>query len=166
MELSKSRRLIFVLLLSLFTLAVDQASKIWATSQLANQPPHTYAAVLTLTYSRNYGGWGSLGAHWSPLLRSTFFLVLPSLFLLGLVWHTITNAKVNRVELAGAALLVAGGAGNLIDRARFGYVQDFLYLGYGPIGTNIFNVADMAILAGIGCLLAGPYLKGPDATLD
>lgn len=163
MESSKARRLIFVLLLALFTLGVDQASKIWATAQLSNRPPLTYAAVLTLTYSRNYGGWGSLGANWAPWARSAFFLVLPSLFLLGLLGHTTTNAKVNRWELAGAGLLVAGGAGNLIDRARFGYVQDFLYLGYGPIGTNIFNVADMAILAGIGLLLAGPYLKGKPA---
>lgn len=159
MELSKSRRLLFVLLLCLFTLAVDQMSKIWAVGHLANQPPHTYFSVLTLTFSRNYGGWGSLGANWSPLLRGAFFLVLPSLFLLGLVVHTVTGSKVSRLELAGAALLVAGGAGNLIDRARFGFVQDFLYLGYGPIGTNIFNVADMAIMAGIGCLLVGPYLK-------
>ncbi|MBN9414440.1 MAG: signal peptidase II [Candidatus Eremiobacteraeota bacterium] len=158
--MDKSRRLIFVLLLTLFTLGVDQASKVWATAQLANQPPHTYLGVLTLTYSRNYGGWGSLGANWSPWARSAFFLVLPSLFLLGLAVHTAANSKVNRWELAGAAMLVAGGAGNLIDRARFGFVQDFLYLGYGPIGTNIFNVADMAILAGIGLLLAGPYLKG------
>lgn len=93
-------------------------------------------------------------------MRNAFFLVLPSLFLVGLMVHTVANARVNRWELAGAGLLVAGGAGNLIDRARFGYVQDFLYLGYGPIGTNIFNVADMAILAGIGLLLVGPYLKG------
>lgn len=161
--MDKSRRLIFVLLLALFTLALDQASKIWATAHLASQSPHTYAGVLTLTYSRNYGGWGSLGAHWSPWARSAFFLVLPSLFLLGLVVHTVTNAKVNRWELAGAAILVAGGAGNLLDRARFGYVQDFLYLGYGPIGTNIFNVADMAILVGIGLLLVGPYWKGKTA---
>ncbi len=158
--MEKSRRLVFVLLLALFTLAVDQASKLWATAQLANQPAHTYAGVLTLTYSRNYGGWGSLGASWSPSMRNAFFLVLPSLFLVGLMVHTVANARVNRWELAGAGLLVAGGAGNLIDRARFGYVQDFLYLGYGPIGTNIFNVADMAILAGIGLLLVGPYLKG------
>ncbi|MFN8612526.1 MAG: signal peptidase II [Vulcanimicrobiota bacterium] len=159
MELSKTRRLLFVLLLSGLTLALDQASKVWAASHLANQPPHTYWAVLTLTYSRNFGGWGSLGAQWNPWLRGAFFLVLPGLFLFGLVVHTLTGSKVNRLELAGAALLVAGGAGNLIDRARFGFVQDFLYLGYGPIGTNIFNVADMAILAGIGCLLIGPYRK-------
>lgn len=158
--MDKSRRLLFVLFLALFTLGLDQASKIWATAHLANQPAHTYGAVLTLTYSRNYGGWGSLGASWSPGLRSAFFLVLPALFLVGLVFHTVVNEKANRLELAGAALLVAGGAGNLIDRARFGYVQDFLYLGYGPIGTNIFNVADMAILAGIGLLLVGPYWKG------
>jgi len=157
MDLSKSRRLAYVLLLALLTLAVDQASKIWATQHLANQSPHTYLAVLTLTYSQNFGGWGSLGAHWGDWARMCVFLVLPTFFLIGLIVHTVSHA-VNRWELAGAALLLAGGGSNLIDRARLGYVQDFLYLGYGPIGTNIFNIADMAILAGIGLLLAGPYL--------
>lgn len=159
MELSKSRRLAAVLLLALFTLAIDQASKVWATQHLANQPPHTYLAVLTLTYTQNFGGWGSLGAHWNDWARNCVFLILPTFFLIGLVVHTVNNRVVNRWELAGAALLLAGGGSNLLDRARLGFVQDFLYLGYGPIGTNIFNIADMAILAGIGLLLAGPYLQ-------
>lgn len=162
MNYCSSRRLLLGFLVFTLTLGLDQASKLWAASHLANQPAHTYASILTLTYSRNYGGWGSLGADWVPWLRYTFFLILPGIFLTGLFIHALTSSKVNQVELAGSAFLLAGGCGNLVDRFRFGYVQDFLYLGYGPIGTNIFNIADMAILIGIACLLLGPHKKRRD----
>jgi len=50
--------------------------------------------------------------------------------------------------------LLAGGIGNLIDRLfHNGLVIDFLNVGIGPIRTGIFNVADMAIMAGFGILL-------------
>jgi signal peptidase II len=45
-------------------------------------------------------------------------------------------------------LIVAGAAGNFIDRFRQQYVIDFFDLGWWPV----FNVADMAVVAG-GCLL-------------
>ena len=49
----------------------------------------------------------------------------------------------------GCTLLLAGAVGNLIDRIRLdGLVIDFLNLGIGPLRTGIFNVADMAIMAG------------------
>jgi signal peptidase II len=40
-----------------------------------------------------------------------------------------------------------------VDRARFdGRVVDFMNLGIGPVRTGVFNVADVAILVGIGLL--------------
>jgi signal peptidase II len=47
-------------------------------------------------------------------------------------------------------LIVGGGVSNLIDRLRYGgYVVDFLNVGIGSLRTGIFNVADMAIMAGV-----------------
>jgi signal peptidase II len=57
-------------------------------------------------------------------------------------------------QVAGYALIVSGGASNWFDRARFdGLVVDFMNLGLGSLRTGIFNVADLAIVAGIGVLL-------------
>ena len=53
---------------------------------------------------------------------------------------------------AGLTLLIAGGLGNLIDRLVYGYVTDFLNVGIGSLRTGIFNVADMAIMLGVGLL--------------
>jgi len=50
-------------------------------------------------------------------------------------------------------LFLAGGASNLVDRIAMGTVIDFLNIGFGPVRTGIFNVADVAIMAGIGLLL-------------
>ena len=51
------------------------------------------------------------------------------------------------------ALLLAGGIGNLLDRLfHGGLVIDFLNMGIGPLRTGIFNVADMAIMAGFALL--------------
>ena len=50
--------------------------------------------------------------------------------------------------------LVAGGAvGNAIDRAAYGAVFDFVHLHAGGWSWYVFNVADAAIVAGVGGLL-------------
>ena len=39
------------------------------------------------------------------------------------------------------SLVVAGALGNILDRVRFGYVNDFIDVGFWPI----FNIADSSI---------------------
>jgi len=51
--------------------------------------------------------------------------------------------------VTGLTWIVAGGAGNLIDRVRFGYVTDFIAVGSFPV----WNFADMCIVG--GCILIG-----------
>ena len=56
--------------------------------------------------------------------------------------------------------MLAGGIGNLIDRVfHGGLVIDFLNMGIGPVRTGIFNVADMAIMAGFALLILQPRPK-------
>jgi len=56
--------------------------------------------------------------------------------------------------LAGACLIWAGGASNLMDRLARGSVVDFLNVGIGPVRTGIFNIADLAVAIGIVLLFA------------
>ncbi len=62
-----------------------------------------------------------------------------------------------RRSLVGVAILVAGGASNLLDRIAYGMVIDFMNVGIGPLRTGIFNVADMAIMLGAGSLVLEGY---------
>nr|MBA2565991.1 signal peptidase II [Gemmatimonadota bacterium] len=58
-----------------------------------------------------------------------------------------------------AGLVAGGAAGNLIDRARLGFVADFVTLPPLPF-FQVFNVADSAITVG-GVLLAFALLRRP-----
>ena len=53
----------------------------------------------------------------------------------------------------GLGLVLGGAVGNLIDRARFGYVVDFLDLHLGSHHWPAFNIADIGITAGIFLLI-------------
>ncbi|MCB0052448.1 MAG: signal peptidase II, partial [Caldilinea sp.] len=58
------------------------------------------------------------------------------------------------VTLIAIALLLGGGIGNLIDRlVNEGRVIDFMNVGIGSLRTGVFNVADMAIMAGVGLIM-------------
>lgn len=63
----------------------------------------------------------------------------------------------SRLAAVGLILFVAGGVSNWIDRVAIGSVVDFLNIGIGSFRTGIFNVADVAIMTGIGFLLADRY---------
>jgi signal peptidase II len=52
------------------------------------------------------------------------------------------------------ALVIGGGLGNLIDRiVHDGRVVDFMQVGFPWLRTGVFNVADMAIMTGVGLML-------------
>jgi signal peptidase II len=91
-------------------------------------------------------------------MRFWILTVLPFLFLGGLTWYTITSQELKTYMVASYCMVIAGGVGNLIDRALYGYVVDFLWMGIpGGIGTNIFNVADVAIMFGVITLIVAHF---------
>lgn len=54
---------------------------------------------------------------------------------------------------SGLAMVLAGAMGNLIDRARLGYVVDFVDVHYAGWHFWAFNVADTAITLGAAALI-------------
>jgi signal peptidase II len=59
------------------------------------------------------------------------------------------DAAVDRWMQAGLVLTIGGALGNLVDRIARGYVVDFIHVK----GWPVFNVADIAIVVGIGLIL-------------
>jgi signal peptidase II len=57
-------------------------------------------------------------------------------------------------------MFLAGGLSNLIDRITLGSVIDFMNVGVGPVRTGIFNVADVAIMAGVAIVLVFELRRG------
>jgi signal peptidase II len=51
-------------------------------------------------------------------------------------------------------LVLGGTVGNFIDRVRFGYVTDWLSVGFGATRFPAFNVADASLVVGMAALVA------------
>ena len=59
----------------------------------------------------------------------------------------------SRLAAAGVGLIIGGALGNAIDRIRFGAVADFFSFHIGSFHWYVFNLADVAIVAGVAGLL-------------
>jgi signal peptidase II len=70
-----------------------------------------------------------------------------------------------RGDAVALALVLGGALGNIVDRARFGYVVDFADLHFGDIHPFlVFNVADAAITIGVLLLLVRALLVRDDGS--
>ncbi len=166
------KRFLIILLICLPSVVLDQITKYWAVQNLKDSQATLsfFGDLLRMHYAENPGAWGGLGEILPDPLRQLIFTYGVALFLAGLAWYIIKNDHGHSITV-GLALVLSGGIGNLIDRARFGYVVDFLYMGYDPIKwlhTNIFNIADVAIMVGAAVLIIQTLIphkeKAPDST--
>ncbi|MDI6726037.1 MAG: signal peptidase II [Smithellaceae bacterium] len=108
---------------------------------------------INLVHVRNPGAAFGFLADAPELFRRFFFIIITVLviiFVLFYFWHSRIYAVRPTIALA---LILAGGAGNLIDRIRFGEVVDFLDVYLGIYHWPAFNVADSAISVGAVLLL-------------
>lgn len=145
------KRLLLFLAILFLTVGCDQATKSVAKAYLADaQPLILLGDTVRLDLARNYGAFLSLG---SALGESSSGLLLSAIvgaLLAALLIYLFVSRPQNPFVGVSIALIVGGGVSNLIDRLRYGgYVVDFLNVGIGPLRTGIFNVADMAIMAGV-----------------
>lgn len=141
-----------VLLLAIgATIGCDRVTKHLAATRLSDGPSGSFLAdTLRLEYAENTGAFLSIGADWPRPVRTVVFGAGNALLLVLLV--TMGRGRPTRT-LLGLALFVGGGVSNLLDRINHGTVIDFMNVGIGPLRTGIFNVADMAIMFGVGIVL-------------
>ncbi len=146
------RRGVLLCCLLAATAGCDRVTKHLALTALAGYPDHSYFGdTVRLQYHENPGAFLSVGASWSPETRAVVFQIGNGLFLIA-VAIAASRRRWSRVETCGLTLFLAGALSNLIDRIAVGSVIDFLNVGIGPLRTGIFNLADVAITAGAGCL--------------
>ena len=151
------RRALLLCLLLAATAGCDRVTKHLAVTTLAGSPSLSFLAdTLRLDYHENPGAFLGVGSTWRPELRSGLFLIGNAFFLLATAVVAI-RFRWSRLAKVGLLLFLSGGASNLIDRLAFGSVIDFLNVGLGPFRTGIFNVADVAIMAGVAILLFEAY---------
>jgi signal peptidase II len=153
------KRLGLLALIFFVIVGSDQWTKSWAIDALKGFPTQQYlGGWLLLLYAENTGAWGSMGSGLSDTWRFWILTVLPFIFLGGLTWYTVFSKELKPYMVFSYGLVIAGGLGNLIDRAAHGFVVDFLWVGIPDvIGTNIFNIADVAIMLGVIVLVIAHF---------
>jgi len=139
--------------LSLFVVGLDQATKYLILENFAEYEELVLLPVLDLIRLHNSGAAFSFLSNAGGWQR-WFFLALGVGVSVGiLVWLRRLPARGQHLLAAGLACVLGGALGNVIDRARFGYVVDFIHVHWGNAYFPAFNVADSAITIGAGLLI-------------
>jgi signal peptidase II len=148
------------LVLSL-SIGCDQLTKRIAEKTLPYEKIYSFIFdTFRLHYIKNKGAFLGFGAHFPESLKLWIFLIIPLLFLIAAALYVIFSDKPTKTQAILISLIVGGGISNLVDRFMQGSVTDFLNVGIGSLRTGIFNIADVAIMAGaIGLFIAEISIK-------
>ena len=133
-------------------LLADQASKIWLLDLFAIE---TRQPVRLGPYFDIVLAWNQ-GISYSLLTTRTeqgrWLLFAATLAITAALGRWMWRAS-RATTCVGLGLIVGGALGNAIDRAIHGAVADFFYFHVGAFHWYVFNLADCAIVAGVGLLL-------------
>lgn len=152
------------LLVGLVTLVLDQAHKIWMLDVygIAERGRVVVTSFLDLVYVKNTGISYSLldQDSYAGQLALAAFGAVATLAL----WIWLARGATNRLMAISIGLIMGGAIGNAIDRVRLGGVADFISLHAFGFYWYVFNIADVAIVAGvIGLLYDSLLLSRKDA---
>jgi len=148
------------------TLVVDQASKLWLLHvfDIGHRGTVKVTPFLDLVLAWNIG----ISFGWFQNDNPVAQIALMAIKALAVVALAIWMAR-SRTVLATVALgLIIGGAiGNAIDRIAYGAVVDFalfhVQIGQNTFNWYVFNLADVAIVAGVMALLYDSFIGVPAA---
>lgn len=114
-----------------------------------------------ITYVRNPGAaFGFLGQT-HPTFRENFFLIMPPIALAIILVILRGVQDRDYLQIFALSSVFGGAIGNYIDRLQFRYVIDYLDFHWHEQYTwPAFNIADMAIVCGVGLLMLLMYWEG------
>ncbi len=151
---------------AILTIVLDQAAKFWLlfVFDIAHRGTVEVTPFFDLVLAQNIGisfGWlqfDSQAAQLALMLVKVIAVVLLA------IWMARSRTMLATVALG---LIIGGAIGNAIDRLAYGWVVDFA-LFHVQIGGNtynwyVFNLADVAIVAGVAALLYDSFLGEPAA---
>jgi signal peptidase II len=157
------RNLPYLVLIAAIVL-LDQGTKAIVVRSLEL---HEYVPIvdgfLSLSHVRNRGAAFGLLADWDVPYQSVVLAVLSCCALAAIAFYFLRLPATARLPRLALALVLGGAAGNLIDRARLGYVVDFVHVYWRRYQWPDFNVADSAITVGVA-LLVLDILRSPDTS--
>ncbi len=154
------------ILAALAVIAIDQATKLWLlygydiVHRGAVKVTPFFDLVFLLNTGISYGWFQNEGATGQAILLGVKAVAVVILA----VWMARSRSRLATLALG---LIIGGAIGNGIDRLAYGAVVDFasfhVEIGGKPFNWYVFNVADVAIVAGVAALLYDSFLGVPAA---
>jgi signal peptidase II len=135
------RRFVYVTLIVLFVIALDQITKYLVTSYLTPSDSIEIFPFLHLVSVRNTGAAFGMFRNFG----SVFFIGISVLAIIFVIWLLIRS----NYSYFALSLVLGGAIGNLIDRILYGKVVDFIDFSIGNFHWYTFNVADSSLTIGI-----------------
>ncbi len=137
---------------ALAMLVADQGSKYWILEILRLPDLRSIEILPVLNFTMVWNHGITFGLLWSDSPWAGAILAAVALAVVAALAVWLWRAERLTVVIALGA--VAGGAvGNIIDRARFGAVVDFIHAHVFGWSWYVFNVADAAIVCGVAALV-------------
>jgi len=132
------------------TFAIDQAHKWWMLNvyEIPKGQRIYVTPFLDLVYVINKGVSYGLLDNMGPWLLTGAALLVSAVF-----WFWLSQPSTGRVMALSLGLIIGGALANALDRLHLGGVADFFSLHAYGFYWYIFNIADVAIVAGIIGLL-------------
>ncbi len=166
MTQSRSKNICHGVVAALAVLALDQGSKLWLllvfdiARRGAVRITPFFDLVLAWNTGISYGWFQNEGPAGQAILLAVKAVAVIALA----VWMARSRTLMAAVALG---LIIGGAIGNAVDRVAYGAVVDFA-LFHAQIGRNtfnwyVFNLADVAIVAGVAALLYDSFMGVPAA---
>jgi len=154
------KRLPYLLLISAVVFALDRWTKTWVSHHIAyGGAIPVIDHVLRITHWTNEGAAFSLFAYTArPEVVRWVLVAFASLAGIAVLIAMVRLGSRITVTTVALALILAGAAGNVHDRIRYGSVVDFIEVHIFGYHWPDFNVADSAVVTG-ACLLVLSSLK-------
>ena len=166
MERFRNSRLGPGIIAAIAVLILDQASKVWLlfVFDIAHRGAVRVTPFFDLVLAWNVGisfGWFQND---SQIAQISLMVVKAVAVIVLAIWMTRSRTSIATLALG---LIIGGAVGNGIDRFAYGAVVDFalfhLQIGGNTYNWYVFNLADVAIVAGVAALLYDSFLGVPAA---
>jgi signal peptidase II len=137
---------------AIIALALDQANKLWLIFGfgIEKRQPVRLAPFFDIIFAKNTGISYSLLRAQNDGQRYALILFTLAVTLFLAIWLWRSQSLIVSISLG---LIIGGALGNAIDRLAYGFVADFYHFHIGSFSWYVFNIADVAIVAGVGLLL-------------
>lgn len=142
-------RWLSIFLLAIVVFVIDRLAKATIQFSLAiNQSITVIPGILDISHVRNPGAAFGLLRN-----QTAFFIVVTIVVVVLIIGYARRAARSDRLIRFSLGLQLGGALGNLFDRVVYGEVIDFIDFKVWPS----FNVADMAIVTGVGLFALALY---------